>query len=66
MKGTIMMLPEDLKMLALKHANMMEISLGGLIRESKIYYHFFPMISLSIPVDQSPFFRSASDSSARI
>ena len=66
MKGTIIMLPEDLKMLALKHANMMGILLGGLIRESKTYGHSFQMISLSIPVDQLPFFQSASDRSARI
>lgn len=34
MKRTTIMLPEDLKMRALKHANMMGISLGGFVRES--------------------------------
>jgi len=34
MKRTTVMIPEDLKMRALKHANMTGISLGGFIREA--------------------------------
>ena len=34
MKRTTIMLPEDLKMRALKRADIMGLSLGGLIRES--------------------------------
>ena len=34
MKRTNIMLPDDLKMRALKHADIMGLSLGGLIRES--------------------------------
>ena len=34
MKRTTIMLPDDLKMRALKHADIMGLSLGGLIRES--------------------------------
>ena len=34
MERTTIMLPEDLKMRALKHAEIMGLSLGGFIRES--------------------------------
>jgi len=34
MKRTTIMLPDDLKMRALKHAEIMGLSLGGFIRES--------------------------------
>ena len=53
MKRTTIMLPEDLKMRALKRADIMGLSLGGLIRESLEKILHTPDVDQA---DDDPFF----------